>query len=167
MFSRRETNRLLAQGRFYSSGEQAEPPPRCVNASSQDERCEDPLLYLNGLGCDHVYVARKGPLCVWSRRVRACSVLAVSVSHPTGDDASLATRSEAGEERYCRGFLRIPSQIFLSQLHAHCVCIVMHSSIRNEMRKRHKNGSTQKIHFMIWSVPHVEGHADQLCLPST
>ena len=54
-----------SSGRFYSSGEQAEPPPRCVNASSQDERCEDPLLYLNGLGCDHVYVARKGPLCVW------------------------------------------------------------------------------------------------------
>ena len=31
------------------------------------------LLYLNGLGCGHVYPARKGPLCVWSRRVRACS----------------------------------------------------------------------------------------------
>ena len=31
------------------------------------------MLYLYGLGCDHVYHARKGLLCVWSRRVRACS----------------------------------------------------------------------------------------------
>ena len=31
------------------------------------------MLYLYGLGCDHVYLARKGLLCVWSRRVRACS----------------------------------------------------------------------------------------------